>query len=137
MAAVVSFKAPKELDMEWVKGDPVKLEEGKVYVIEFWATWCPPCRRSIPHLSAMAKKYSDVVFIGCTNEGREQIESFPMLKDMEYTVAGGDDAWDKFATPFGVAGIPAAFVVNKLGIVTWQGHPMDEMFEKSIIEARA
>src|ERR1700761_3630148 len=50
---------------KWVKGDPVAaLEPGKIYVIDFWATWCAPCRALMPHLSELQKKYPDVVFIG-------------------------------------------------------------------------
>ena len=41
-----------DIDM-WVKGEEVSIESGKVYVIDFWATWCVPCRRSIPHLSEL------------------------------------------------------------------------------------
>src|ERR1043166_6557257 len=44
----------------FVKGDKVeKFEPGKTYVVEFWATWCGPCKQSIPHLTELAHKYKD------------------------------------------------------------------------------
>src|SRR5262249_2939498 len=52
---------------DWVKGNKIeKLEPGKTYVVEFWATWCGPCRASIPHLTEMAHQFKDkdVQFIG-------------------------------------------------------------------------
>ena len=49
----------------WVKGDAVKaFEPGKVYVVEFWATWCGPCVRNIPNLNALQKQYPELTVIG-------------------------------------------------------------------------
>ena len=57
--------APKLEVKEFVKGDPLKgFEPGKTYVVEFWATWCGPCRTSIPHLTELQKKYPDITFGG-------------------------------------------------------------------------
>ena len=58
----VGEPAPKIEVAKWVKGSPTKgFELGKVYVVEFWATWCPPCRTSIPHLTELQKKYGNTV----------------------------------------------------------------------------
>lgn len=50
--------APPLYIQSWLKGEPVnQLEKGKVYVVEFWATWCGPCIAGMPHLSEVAEKF--------------------------------------------------------------------------------
>src|SRR5262249_55752858 len=57
--------APKLEVKSFVKGEPVKeFEPGKNYVVEFWATWCGPCKATIPHLTELQKKHPEVAFIG-------------------------------------------------------------------------
>jgi thiol-disulfide isomerase/thioredoxin len=56
----VGDKAPALSLGETVKGDAVTgFEKGKIYVVEFWATWCPPCRESVPHLSKLQAEFKD------------------------------------------------------------------------------
>ena len=58
--------------------EPSSFEEGKTYVIEFWATWCPPCRKSIPHLNELSKslKRKGVTFVGVSDEKPDVVASF-------------------------------------------------------------
>src|SRR5579859_1941734 len=87
--------APAITVKRFVKGAPVtKFEKGKLYVVEFWATWCPPCRESIPHLTELQKKFKDVTFIGVSAFENDQKKVKPFVeemgKKMDYRVALDD-----------------------------------------------
>jgi thiol-disulfide isomerase/thioredoxin len=113
---------------EWVKGDEVSIQEGKVYIIEFWATWCGPCRASIPHLTKLQEQFDDdLVIVGVSAEETSAVRPFvkKMGKKMEYTVAvdrrrSTSRAWLEAA---GINGIPAAFIVDKKGKIAFIGNP--------------
>jgi thiol-disulfide isomerase/thioredoxin len=124
----------------WVKGKPVDLAavKGKqIVVVEFWATWCPPCRASIPHLTELQKKFKDVIFVGVSDEDAATVKKFvaKMGDKMDYTVAVDDDGktGEAYMKAFGIDGIPHAFVVDQSGRIVWQGHPMGGL-EKSLDE---
>lgn len=135
-------KAPELSIEKWVKGEPVTgFEKGKVYVVEFWATWCGPCIASMPHLSELQRQYKEkgVTIIGVTSEdpnnSLEQVESMASDKGdgMGYTVAWDtgrktSEAWMKAA---GQNGIPCSFLVDQTGTIAYIGHPMwlDEPLE--------
>jgi len=112
-----------ELKLEYLANEASVV--GKPAIVEFWATWCPPCRQSIPHLNGVYAKYKDrgLVIVGITNEDRATVEDFMKKLPMHYTVAR--DASGGLAKKFGVRGIPHAMVVDKTGKIVWEGHPMD------------
>jgi len=109
--------------------NPVTLAglRGKVVVVEFWATWCPPCRASIPHLVELHNKYKDegVVIIGLTDEDydRAKIGEFMQQMNMTYIVGTGSTS----GRDYGVRGIPHAVVIGKDGRQVWKGHPMGKL----------
>lgn len=123
---------------KWIQGEPVsELKRGTAYLIEFWATWCPPCRASIPHVNELYRKFKDqgLVVIGqdCL-EPDTGIAAFVknMGTNMTYRVAVDDksgsdqgkmvDTWLEAA---GQHGIPTAFLVDTNLTIAWLGHPME------------
>ncbi|MBL8746535.1 MAG: redoxin family protein [Phycisphaerae bacterium] len=121
---------------KWVRGESIpSFEKGKVYVIEFWATWCGPCVRAMPHLTELSKQHRDVTFVAVTKPDKrntlEKVEEMVKAKNadglMHYTVA-----WDEsksttnaYMTAANQRGIPCAFVVDKESRIAFIGHPME------------
>jgi thiol-disulfide isomerase/thioredoxin len=140
----VGDPAPRLSVSTWLNGEPVKqLEKGTVYIIECWATWCGPCRASIPHVSELQAKHKEkgLVVIGLNVWERDTAAVEPFVKKMgdkmAYRVAldevdkpgeAGKSARD-WLVAAGQEGIPCAFVVDKQSKIAWIGHPMDGMDE--------
>lgn len=138
-ALTVGDPAPKIQVGKWVQGEPVKeFEREHVYIVEFWATWCGPCRVSIPHLNALHEKFKGkgVVVIGqdVWEDDEDKVVPFvkKMGKDMTYRVALDDKAQhekgamaETWMAAAAQNGIPTAFIVNQQGRIAWIGHPME------------
>jgi len=127
----------------WVKGQPVDLATAKgkrVVIVEFWATWCPSCRASIPHLTAMQKKFKDAIFVGVTDEDVALVKKFvtKMGDQMDYVVAVDEvsKTGAGYMTAFGQDGIPYAFIVDQDSRIVWHGDPMDGL-DKAVVEVLA
>jgi len=129
----VGDPAPALSVAEWVKGSQVsEFETGKVYIVEFWATWCGPCIASMPHLSELQREHPDLTIIGMTSEdpgnSLEQVKKMVADKGdgMGYTVAWDterqtNEAYMKAANQ---PGIPTSFLIDGDGKIAYIGHPM-------------
>lgn len=137
------FDPAPPLEVQFVKGKPVTIAEGrgeKVYIVEFWATWCAPCKRSIPHLTALQQRFGDdgLVIVGISDEKLNTVQRYvaTMGDKMEYRVAIDKSLSTnkRYTKPFKTPGIPWAFVIDKAGRIMWNGHPMDAILP-DLIEA--
>ncbi len=147
---LVGNPAPELAIEKWVKGEPVaSFEKGKFYIIEFWATWCDPCKPIFPYLSALQKEFKDkLVIVGVASPGwRDTLplveESVKSMKDR----IGFPIAWDKpvptddkssegkpvilgatndaYMRAAQQDRIPRVFVIDDKGRLLWVGKPAD------------
>jgi thiol-disulfide isomerase/thioredoxin len=131
----VGDPAPKLEATKWLQGEPVKaFAPGKVYVVEFWATWCGPCIVMMPHMGALQAEYKEkgVTFVGFSahdaNNTEEKVAALVKKRGpkLKYTFAYADnsDTKDAYMKASGQRGIPCSFVVDGAGKIAYIGHPM-------------
>jgi thiol-disulfide isomerase/thioredoxin len=121
---------------QWVTDNPPDIRNlaNRVYVLEFWATWCRPCVKRVPEFIELNNKYrnSGLEFISLSQDKSVQkVRDFVQQKGINYHVAidNGTADW------FGVEGYPTVVVVDHRGKITWQGFPWSSEFEKAIQKA--
>ncbi len=136
-------KAPQLEVSDWITdgngkfSEVTEFEEGQVYVVEFWATWCGPCIQMMPEMADLQKTYGDKVrFLSITEETPDEVlmlkeRDFPGQPGVpfktfmnEYSVGADPDG--STHTGFlgtGSTGIPRAFIVGKTGEIEWTDHP--------------
>jgi peroxiredoxin len=115
-------KAP-DFTLKTIDGKPLRLSnyKGKAVILNFWATWCPPCRAEIPDMIELQKKYSgkNFSFIGiAVGDELDKVQRFVKNSGINYPVAMGNesvtDAYGQFIEG-GMRGIPTTFIINTKG----------------------
>jgi len=104
-------------------GSVLKLEElrGKVAFVNFWASWCVPCREEAPALEAASRAYRprDVVFVGINIQDKEP-DARAFVDEFGITYANGIDHGSRIAMDYGVYGIPETFIIDRAGRITYK-----------------
>lgn len=110
-----------EVIVNSLNGTPLKLSDlkGKVVLLNFWATWCPPCRKEIPSMmklnKAMAGKPFQMVAISIDEGGRPDVESF--FQTSGFSLPAYTDPDNRAATTYGITGVPETFIINRQGTI--------------------
>lgn len=119
-----AFRLAPDFSLKNLSGDPVSLSrlKGKIVLVDFWATWCPPCRKSIPELVDLQKKYRDkgLIILGISMDHPEKTSDNSLMAFKEryrinYNILRGDGrvAMDYFRGD--EMPIPTMFVINREG----------------------
>jgi len=131
----IGKKAPDWTVEEWAFADDFKPRtmddfEDQIVVIDFWGTWCPPCRAALPHTAKMHEDLADqdVAIIGiCNTRGSETMASLATQLEAEFPMA--KDVDDKSAKAYGVQWWPYYVVIDRDGIVRAAGVRPDKLDE--------
>lgn len=113
-------EAAPGFDLKDLNGKQLKLEDfrGKVVLLNFWATWCGPCREEIPSLIELQKQYKDqlqVIGLAIDEDDDSYVKKFAASESINYPIAMGTDEV-RFAYG-GVGALPTVFVINKNGAI--------------------
>jgi len=109
-ALAVTTLAGVKLDLEG--------QAGKVVLVDFWATWCGPCRYAIPVIQGLHEQYAEkgLVVLGISNERAEVVRKFVGQNKMTYNIAA-DPAYGDIMRRYRVRGIPTLVAVDRKGIL--------------------
>jgi peroxiredoxin len=139
-AAAILQKGDKAPAVKLVttSGQPVTLANYKGYVLimDFFATWCIPCKESIPHLNSLNRKYGkqglQILGVSVDEGGDREVKNFIVERKISYPVAvSGED----LQTEYGLRSIPTIYVINKKGMVAEKFQGYSEQTGKAMEEA--
>ena len=121
-------------------GKPLDLKamRGKVVLIDFWATWCGPCRMATPMLENLHKKFGskglEVIGISIDDDSTKgKVPAFKKAMKLTYTLSANPSLNQKMSVKYRVEGIPAVFLIDQKGIVRWSQNGFDPEGEEKLL----
>ncbi|MBM3326328.1 MAG: TlpA family protein disulfide reductase [Calditrichaeota bacterium] len=141
--AAASVKAA-DFTLNSLDDKPIKLSDykGKVVILDFWATWCPPCVKEIPHFNALHKAYKDkglaVIGVSVDRDGAAAVNKFIQNKSIDYPVVIGQEevykTYQAYLPEEERGGIPFTFIIDKNGSIRqhFVGYRDKAVFEEAI-----
>lgn len=133
-----SRKPAADFNVKTLSGTSLKLSslKGKVVLIDFWATWCPPCRAEIPAFKELYDQYKgkglEILGLSVDQDGEAAVRPFAQQNGINYPLAIADQALTEAYG--GIRGIPTTFLIDKQGRIAqkYVGGHEKEVFEKEI-----
>ncbi len=117
-AAEPEAKLAPDFAVQSMDGEEFRLSDsaGQIRLIDFWATWCAPCREEIPMLNELQASYGDQGFriLAISDEAQDVVRDFLAEHDVQYTNLIGTE---ELSEAYGVLGLPAAYLVDREGRV--------------------
>jgi len=147
-SAFAGEKAP-QFSLNNMNGEKVALAEftGKVVLIDFWATWCPPCKMEIPHFNELYTAYKDkgLVILGISLDkgGNKTLDAFLKNNTVKYPILIGNNTisnvYQRYIKEEERNAIPFTFLIDKKGEISqvWVGYNEKSVFEKAILKLLA
>ncbi len=121
----VGDKAPSLNITDWLANVPAdKSLEGRPIVVDFWATWCGPCIKAVPHFNELKAEFAtnkELLFLSMSDEKPDKINR--SLKRIDFQSAVVTDAAGKTHEAFQINAIPVTYLIDKAGIIQWIGSP--------------
>ena len=143
MPAAVSVGLPApDFATTTLAGKPLSLQSlrGKVVLVDYWATWCGPCKMAMPTLEALHRKFAaqGLTVVGISVDDPSTVSLVPAVArslGVTYTLSASPDENNVAQQAYGVSGIPAQFLIDKKGVLRWtqDGYSEDEKQELSVL----
>ena len=127
-----------------IEGKEISLSDykGNVVLVDFWATWCPPCRMEIPHFNELFEEYGEkgfaIIGVSIDRGGAKAVADFMKNNEIAYPVVLGDnnitEIYQGYLNPNERNSIPFTFLIDKKGVIrhTYVGYKEKVVFEADI-----